>query len=282
MRNCRNRSLSLLLSVAAAVAALAPLTRAAIYTVTLATDANPGSPAGTGSGVSAAPDLDMRAAILAANAAGGSNTIDFQCGAPCAITLGGPLPPIASDLTIDGGTGGVRLDGASKYRPLFVDTGTVVLKNVGITNGMAKGGNGGKGLYGGGGGAGLGGCLFIDKSTASVTLNSVQFNACSAVGGDGGNPGSGLGGGGGSMAFAGADAGTGAGGGGARVLAAGFAGNGTAGGNGGAGGGGGGAGSTDGTAGSAYVDGSAGQSGTASSGGNGGFGGGRWRWRILR
>jgi len=82
---------------------LIPEAKAASYTVTVFTDANSGGLAGTGAGNAG----DLRSQILAANAAGGTDTISFACGAPpCTITLSGPLPAITSDLTIDGGTMG--------------------------------------------------------------------------------------------------------------------------------------------------------------------------------
>jgi hypothetical protein len=99
---------------------------ATTFTVTLCTDANAGGAAGTGAGNAG----DLRSAILAANAAGGANIINFSCGStPATITLGGPLPPIFSNpydssynLTIDGGQfGQIVIDGAGAYRIFFVD-----------------------------------------------------------------------------------------------------------------------------------------------------------------
>jgi len=115
---------------------------------------------GLGVGVSG----DLRFEMLAAMAAGGSNTINFSgCSksSPCTITLNGPLPPIfeinnpsSFSLTIDGGEeGAVILDGNSgnggTNRVFFVDNVTATLKNLVIQNAAAQGGNGG-----GGGGAG--------------------------------------------------------------------------------------------------------------------------------
>jgi hypothetical protein len=158
----------------------------------------PGSPVGAGDG--SGSDGDLRNAILAANFNGGTNTITFSCSGT--ITLGGPLPPIASSTTIDGGTfGNIVLDGGNAFRVFFVDVGTVTLKNLKIQNAMAQGGNG---VDGGGGGAGLGAGLFINQATANVTLQTVQFVNCQAVGGSGASfAGSGSGGGGG-MVFSGA------------------------------------------------------------------------------
>jgi hypothetical protein len=211
--------------------------------VTLGTDSNPGTPPGTGSGVLG----DLRYAIL--NASAGA-TISFNtqtmCGAAtCGITLSGPLPPIVQNLTIDGGSfGNVIIISASGYRVFWVDSGTVTLQNLEISDGRAQGGAGGNS---GGGGAGLGGCLFVNQASAVVNVVNDYFLNCTAVGGSGGSGSSGnaLGGGGGGLgASGGAEqsyAGEGGGGGGGGVVGAGFAATGrpgAAGGNGGGGGGG--------------------------------------------
>src|SRR5277367_2157307 len=111
-RRSRNLRLAIL---AIALSAEAPLTlKAATFSVTIFTDTASGGLAGTGLGTAG----DLRYQILAANTAGGINTINFSCGAPpCTITLGGPLPPITSNLTIDGGTyANIVIDGAGSYR----------------------------------------------------------------------------------------------------------------------------------------------------------------------
>ena len=257
---------------------------AATFPVTVFTDTASGGLAGTGAGTAG----DLRAQIIAANAAGGSsNTITFSCAAPpCTITLGGPLPPITSNLTIDGGTqGNVVIDGANAYRVFFVDSGTVALRNLVVQNGRAQGGAGGTGDGGGGGGAGLGGGLFVNQASAAVTLANVRFVNCSAVGGAGASyVSASFAGGGGGMAFAGGSTTVnGAGPGGGGILAAGgdvFSGfNGGAGGAGGGGGGGRRTAGTDGAGGAGYAGnpgGSAGAStvGSDGDGGAGGFGGG--------
>lgn len=253
--------------------------QAATFTVTVFTDTASGGAAGTGAGIAG----DLRSQILAANAAGGADVINFTCGAPpCTITLSGPLPPITESLTIDGGTmGNIIIDGASSYRVFFVDTGTVALQNLIVRNGRAQGGAGGTGDGGGGGGAGLGGGLFVNQIGAAVSLTNVRFQNCSAIGGAGAiyvstaYPG----GGGGGMAFrgGGATANTGAPGGGG-VLAQGVdissGTNGTNGGDGGGGGGGRLGAGTPGAGGSAYATNTAGAAGSANNGGAGGFGGG--------
>ena len=258
---------------------LISVANAATFPVTVSTDTVSGGLAGTGAGQAG----DLRAQIIAANAAGGSNTITFTCAAPpCTITLGGPLPPITSNLTIDGGTlSNIVIDGASAYRVFFVNNGTVALQNLVIQNGRAQGGAGGTGDGGGGGGAGLGGGLFVNQATAAVTLTNVRFINSSAVGGAGGTFGSHTppGGGGGGMAFAGGNstANTGAPGGGGMLAAGASVSSGSNGGAGGAGGGGGGGVHTAGTVGAAstgYAGNPGGSAASLTTGGNGGFGGG--------
>ncbi len=281
------------IALCAILTILSPSMEAANFSVTLFTDANSGGVAGTGVGVAG----DLRSAILAANASGGTDAISFACGTPpCTITLTGPLPPITESLTIDGGTlGNIIVSGANAYRVFFVDTGTVTIQNMMIQNGRAQGGAGGNGDGGGGGGAGLGGGLFVNQAGAAVTLTNVRFASCSAIGGAGGKfvAHAYAGGGGGGMAFRGGNSTINAGGaGGGGMLGAGTdvaalatggdggagggggggTGNVGAGGNGGAGGGGGGAdGGTRGTGGSL---GSAMKGGDAGTGGGGGGGGG--------
>jgi hypothetical protein len=159
-------------------------------TVTVSTDTHSGGAAGTGAGLNNTVEhwLDLRAAIHIASTNPGDNSILLDCGTPCVIALNGPLPPIMVPVTINGGTfGKVYIDGANQYRVFFVDHGAVTIENLQIQRGMAKGGDGGAGFNGGGGGAGLGGCLFINQSTANVTLTGVRFAGCSATGGAGGS-----------------------------------------------------------------------------------------------
>jgi len=155
--------------------------------VTTLTDANPGSPAGTGAGSSS--PYDLRGAILAANAAPGSAITFSGCTvtAPCTIALGGPLPPITANTIIDGGTyGSVIISGNNTHRAFWAQSGTIVLANLEIENARAQGGSGGSGDEGGGGGgAGLGAALFIDAATVSAIDD--YFLDDSVAGGNGGN-----------------------------------------------------------------------------------------------
>lgn len=143
------------------------------------------------------------------------------------ILLGSPLPMITSNLTIEGGVGNT-IDGQSQHRIFFADSGTVVINDLTLANGLATGGNGG-GVQseggGGGGGLGAGGAVFVNE-TANVTLRNVSLQNNSANGGNGGDSvgGGGLfdsGGGGGGFGGTGGRGGFEGGGGGG-----GFAGNG--------------------------------------------------------
>jgi hypothetical protein len=247
--------------------------------VTLATDSALGTTPGTCT--SAGNPGDLRHTLCAASA---SDTIVFDttvmCGGtlPCTITLGAALPPIVQNQTIDGGYfGRVTIDGGGAYRPFFVDTGTVILANLQIQNAAALGGAGGD--SGGGGGLGAGGAVFVNKAGAAVTIDSVYFLTCSAVGGTGavGAVGSGSGGGGGLSCGGGAGGGATGSSGGGGVLAFGSASNVNTGGNGGNGGGGAGSGLVAGTGGAGFATNTGGANGTTgegAAGGSGGFGGG--------
>ncbi|MBB3773866.1 outer membrane autotransporter protein [Angulomicrobium tetraedrale] len=197
-------------------------------------------------------DADLRSAI---SSAGNGDTITFTAD----ITLASNLPNVTTNITFIGGNH--TLSGNNEYRGLFVQSGTVAISDLTITNSVAQGGTGGNGLQGagGGGGAGLGGALFV-ASGAHVAVDNVNLQSSAARGGAGGvATGNGLvstsGGGGGYWP-------TGANGGNAGGLSSGGGGTGGGGdgidtGNGGAGGFGGGGGGS----GSGY-------------GGVGGFGGG--------
>lgn len=116
------------------------------------------------------------------------------------------LPPIASDITIDGGAAGVTLQinaATSRLRFFYVGVdpaylagiatpgkGSLTLKNLTLRGGVQRGGKSGKG----GGGAGLGGAIF---NQGSLSLTNVTLSENSAIGGDWtGNGADGFGGGG--------------------------------------------------------------------------------------
>ena len=126
-----------------------------------------------------ASDSDLRNAI---SSAGNGDTITFTAN----ITLGSNLPNVTSNVTFIGGNH--TLSGASQYRGLFVQSGTVAVNDLTITNAVAQGGTGGTGWGGGGGGggAGLGGALFISKD-AHVSVSNVNLQNGAAHGGAGGS-----------------------------------------------------------------------------------------------
>jgi len=195
---------------------------------------------------------------------------------------------IDSSLTLQS-DGAIRtLSGGDTYRPLFVKSGTVTVKNLNLANGKAQGGGGSSG----GGGAGLGGALFVYGGT--VTVEQVALTGNTTVGGLGAPGGGHMGGGGmfgrsnwgggglfgdagGGSGFDGGYGGTGAygGRGGTAATPAGFGGGGYGGGGGGAGFGGGGGYSQ--VRGGGFGGGGFGGGGAynqVSGGGSGGFGGG--------
>ncbi len=228
----------------------------------------------------------LREAINYANANAGTDTITFDANLASAVfTLSSMLPVINSDLTIDGGAGGVTIDGQDLHRIFFINSGTVTLKNLTLEDGLAQGGNGGTAVLAGGGGMGAGGAIFIRGSLGghvapTVTLDSVDITSSSAIGGNGGatpgglahsGGGGGLGGNGGSgnIQFGGGHGGGGAFPGETGGESQSFSGANGGGANGGTGGG---AGSNGGAGGELSGGGGAGTGNTI--GGSGGFGGG--------
>lgn len=232
-----------------------------------------------------ASDSELRSAI---STAVNGDTITFTAN----ITLGSNLPNVTTNVTFIGGNH--TLSGNNQYRGLFVQSGTVAINDLTITNALAQGGTGGYGFLGGGGGggAGLGGALFI-ASGAHVAVDNVNLQISAARGGEGGSGASG-----GVVATSGGGGGywpTGANGGNANGFVSGGGGtggggDGTANGNGvsgGFGGGGGGSGSAyggvggfggggGGGAGATMIDGGflAGKGGAGGATGGGGGGGG--------
>ena len=114
------------------------------------------------------------------------------------ITLASEIA-VTKNLTIDGMAQNVTISGNNTTRIFFVNGGSVTIQNLKLSSGLAKGGDGGLGTYGGGGGAGLGGAILLNAGTLSVT--NVTFSGNKAQGGNGGTgalgPNVGGGGGGG-------------------------------------------------------------------------------------
>ena len=195
----------------------------------------------------------LRQAIIDLNnSSDSSNTISMNSSLSV-ILLSSALPAINKNVAVSAPVGLQTIDG-NQNQIFFINPSiSASFSNLSLENGRSQGGIGGTGSGGGGGGGGAGGAVFI-ADHATVILDNVSFDSCSAVGGNGGNAGSSSGGGGG---------------GGNR--ASGGNGSGNNGGSGGTTGGGGGGG----RGGNVLIDGGIGGSsggGAASAGGNGGIG----------
>jgi autotransporter-associated beta strand protein len=144
---------------------------------------------------------ELATALYAAQQAGASQTN--------VISLTGNISATAqmmvnANVVINGG--GFTIDMNNVDRAFFIAGGSVLINNLTIANGFARGGDG---AGGGGGGAGLGGAIFVANlgglantgiaSAANVTLNDVNFSGNQAVGGNGGVLTLGNAGGGGGM-----------------------------------------------------------------------------------
>ena len=238
----------------------------------------------------------LREAIQAANtdtafggcvAGSGVDTIVLVAGATYTLTstvvladgLNG-TPSITSTISISGnGATITRNSGVNNMRLIRGSSGNLTLQNLTLSNGLARGLDGGAGGAGGGGGAaGLGGAIY---NRGTVTLNGVTLTGNQAIGGNGGNGGSSSnsnGGGGGGVQSSGTVYAGGAPNGGVSLgLSAtgeggGGAGGSGAGGTGGFGGGGGGGGTNSNSAGGAggFGAGGGGGGGVASGGAGGG------------
>lgn len=131
--------------------------------------------------------------------AANGDTITFT--ADIELSGKGKAGVITTNVTINGN--GHKLVGkeGANANGLYVQSGTVTIQNLDLSNLTAKGANGGRGGGGGGGGAGMGAGLFVGAA-ANVTLTNVALQKNNAVGGNGGGGNvetvnSGLGGGGG-------------------------------------------------------------------------------------
>jgi autotransporter-associated beta strand protein len=167
------------LAWAASVVVLSAPGFAQTFSVTNAADSGAGS---------------LRQAILNANAYGGNATININAGVGT-IRLASALPILSNPNGTRINGNGNTLDANGVTRGLFlgVTAGETagsglsattaaewVVGDLTIRNGWAQGGNGGGG---GGGGAGLGGGIFVNAGSA--TLSNVSLRDNYAVGGDG-------------------------------------------------------------------------------------------------
>ncbi|HPY42245.1 MAG TPA: hypothetical protein PLM98_17090, partial [Thiolinea sp.] len=116
-------------------------------------------------------------AIRQANATAGTDTITLKTDV---VVQGVMKSLIDSDLTLQNDGSPRSISGSNTYRPLFIKSGTVKIKNLTLKDGKAKGGD----SYHGGGGAGLGGALFVYQG--NVSLEGVDFVNNQAIGGSGG------------------------------------------------------------------------------------------------
>jgi hypothetical protein len=156
----------------------------------------------------------LAAAIDSANTIPGPDTVQLGAGCTYRFTVPdfdngwyGPnaLPPIASDVTIEGnGATLLRDAAASPFRFFFVGAdpaapatldyfspgaGRLTLRNLTLRGGLARGG----GASAGGGGAGMGGAIF---NQGQLVIEASTLVGNTAQGGAGGAPGFGNGGGG--------------------------------------------------------------------------------------
>ncbi|MBL8719341.1 MAG: hypothetical protein JNL79_25365, partial [Myxococcales bacterium] len=107
------------------------------------------------------------------------------------------LPAITNDITIVGAGSTITRTGTKPFRLFTVvgptavasnvqaglRAGALTLRDLQISNGLARGGDGGAGIMGGGGGGGFGGAIFAE---GDLTLVSVTLSGNAARGGDGG------------------------------------------------------------------------------------------------
>jgi len=123
--------------------------------------------------------------ILQANKSPTTDTIIIKTDI---VVTGVMKPLIDSNIILKNDNTERSISGEGHYRPLFIKSGNVVIKNLTLKNGKAKGGD----SLLGGGGAGLGGALFIYNG--NVTIDNVKFNNNNAIGGNGAKSGFYLGG----------------------------------------------------------------------------------------
>jgi Chlamydia polymorphic membrane protein (Chlamydia_PMP) repeat len=139
--------------------AMSGLARAATFTVTNINDSGSGS---------------LRAEIMAANTATGTNTIDFSVTGM--ITLMSSLPTITSSLTITGPTSspGITISGGGSYQ-IMTTSGSatdLTLENLNLVRGLSN-------TFGGGGGA-------VSNDGGSLTVTNCTFSDNEATDGNGG------------------------------------------------------------------------------------------------
>ena len=152
-----------LASAIIAATSLGSAVYAANFNVTVADDDGSGGTANT-----------LSWAILQANTVSDADTITLKTN----VSINGVMKTLLnSDITLQSDATTRTIDGNNQHRPLFVKSGNVIIKNLALANGQAKGGD----STHGGAGAGLGGALFIHDG--NVTVQDVAFNNNTAIGG---------------------------------------------------------------------------------------------------
>ncbi len=225
----------------------------------------------------------LRTAITSLNSStDSSNTITITIPGAATILLASDLPVIQKNVMITSTNAGQMISGASNsYRLFATFQASLNLQNLVLTEGLAKGGNGGNGAKdsgAGGGGLGAGGGIYVDLGQ-TLTLGNTSITSCLAEGGSGGNGSSspttlqGGGGGGASWTIGNKNGQNSSGAAGGDHAGSGATGGGISEGNIGYGGGAGGNAGTSGTGGSGGGNGS-GQSATGGNGASGGYCGG--------
>src|SRR5262245_40865152 len=169
----------------------------AVYRVlTLADNPNPADTAHAGTAADPFLAPSLRSAILSANDEfnhPGADTIVFDPGIARGTVnlalvgsraLGPSALPVSSTITI-AGTGETITRGVGTAFRLFAvtSTGNLTLDHVTLSSGLARGGDGGDGVLGGGGAAGLGGAI-LNQGVLKVISSTLSGNQ--ARGGDGG------------------------------------------------------------------------------------------------
>ena len=140
-------------------------------------------------------------AINAANGAAGADTIVlpsqtlFQVDDTVSVVLDASghtlFPRITGPTMIQGNGSTIDFLSAPTTRNarFFVVAGgaSLELEDLSLIGGRLRGGDGVKGSFGnGGGGAGLGGAIYVDGATASLTLRRSTIASCTAFGGNAG------------------------------------------------------------------------------------------------
>ncbi len=150
----------------------------------------------------------LRAALQEANGSNEMDKILFDLDAigTDTIKINSMLPVLDSSMIIQGpGQTTLAISGQNLHRLFFVKNGTIMINDLSLVNGRAKGGDGGPFS---GGGMGAGGALLLHEGITgdiALTINNVTFDGNEAIGGLGFTTGVNDGGGGGGLGGDGGD-----------------------------------------------------------------------------